>query len=301
MGRQQDIRDTITAQLIDAIERGTIPWRRPWKLSANSGAPSNVVSRRCYRGVNPFILQLSADRHGFQSRYWGTFKQWNGLGCNVRKGQKGTRITFSTPLEKITHDKKGEEHKSKFWILREFVVFNAEQCVGAERFHVGEEQVSREQLDERVDAAQQVVDATGAEIHHGGDRAFYSPSTDSIHMPHRNSFQPQGYFETLFHELAHWTEHSGRTNWDRSRPGNTYAAGELRAELAACYLSNEVGLPCQQEADNHAAYLAHWLGEMRQDSSFIFRVSAQASRAADFVLACSQGCSSLTEQEAVAT
>jgi antirestriction protein ArdC len=301
MGRQQDLRRTITAQLIEAIERGTVPWRRPWKLSANSGAPSNVVSRRPYRGVNPFILQLSADSHGFQSRYWGTFKQWNDLGCNVRKGQKGTRITFSTPLERTSHDKKGEEHKSRFWILREFIVFNAEQCAGTDRFHVSEEPVSREQLDERFDAAQRVVDATGAEIHHGGDRAFYSPSTDSIHMPHRTSFPPEGYFETLFHELAHWTEHSGRTNWDRSKPGNTYAAGELRAELAACYLSNEVGLPCQQGADHHAAYLAHWLGEMRQDSSFIFRVSAEAGRATDFVLTSSRDCSSLTEQEAVAT
>jgi len=301
MGRQQDLRDAITTRLIEAIERGTIPWRRPWKLSTNSGAPCNVVSRRCYRGVNPLILQLMAEGQGFQSRYWGTFKQWNGLGCQVRKGQKGTRLTFSTPLEKIAYDEKGEELKSRFWILREFTVFNAEQCIGAERLHVGEEPVSCEQLDERFGAAQRVVDATGAEIHHGGDRAFYSPSTDTIHMPHRTSFKPEGYFETLFHELAHWTEHSGRTNWDRSKPANTYAAGELRAELAACYLSNELGLPCQQRQENHAAYLAHWLGAMRQDSSFIFRITAHASRAADFVLAPGRECSSLTEQEAVAT
>jgi antirestriction protein ArdC len=284
MSKQQELRESITNQIIAAIEGGSLPWRRPWSISANAGAPCNSITRRLYRGVNPFVLQLSADRQGFRSRFWATFRQWQSIGCSVMKGQKGTQITFSTPITKTTTDKKGEEQEEKFWILRPFTVFNAEQTSGAERFHVGDEPVSIEELDHRFDEAQRVVEATEARIVHGGDRAFYRPETDTIHMPNRSQFKGADYFDTLFHELSHWTEQPSRLNWDRSKAANTYAAGELRAELAACYLSNQLGLPSEHLVSNHAAYLQHWLEQMRENPSFIFRISAQASKAADFIM-----------------
>jgi antirestriction protein ArdC len=299
MNKQQELRESITNQIIAAIEAGTLPWRRPWSISANAGAPCNATNRRLYRGVNPFVLQLSADRQGFRSRFWATFRQWQSIGCAVMKGQHGTRVTFSTPITKTTTDKAGEEQEEKFWILRAFTVFNAEQCAGAERFHVGDEPVSNDELDSRFSEAQRVVEATEATIIHGGDRAFYRPENDTIYMPHRTQFREADYFDTLFHELAHWTEQSARLMWDRSKPGNTYAAGELRAELAACYLSNELGLPSEHLVTNHAAYLQHWLEQMRENPSFIFRISAQASKAADFVLSFSCKTEPV-EEEAVA-
>jgi putative DNA primase/helicase len=118
-------------------------------------------------------------------------------------------------------------------------------------------------------------------------------------MPLRTQFKEADYFDTLFHELAHWTEQPTRTNWDRAKPGNTYAAGELRAELAACYLSNELGLPSEHLLTNHAAYLQHWLEQMRENPSFIFRISAQASKASDFILSFSRKTEPV-EEEAVA-
>jgi antirestriction protein ArdC len=299
MSKQQELRESITNQIIAAIEGGSLPWRRPWSISANAGAPCNASSRRLYRGVNPMVLQLSADRQGFRSRFWATFRQWQSIGCSVMKGQKGTQITFSTPITKTTIDRKGDEQEEKFWILRAFTVFNAEQCAGAERFHVGDEPVSNDELDHRFDEAQRVVEATEAKICHGGDRAFYVPETDTIHMPNRTQFKEADYFDTLFHELGHWTEQSARLNWDRSRAGNTYAAGELRAELAAVYLSNQLGLPSEHLVSNHAAYLQHWLEQMRENPSFIFRVSAQASKATDYIMSFSRKPEPV-EEEAVA-
>ena len=299
MSKQQELRESITNQIIASIESGTLPWRRPWSISANAGSPCNASTRRLYRGVNPFVLQLAADRLGFRSRFWATFRQWQSIGCAVMKGQHGTRVTFSTPITKTTTDKAGEEQEEKFWILQPFTVFNAEQCAGAERFHVGDEPVSNEDLDHRFDEAQRVVEATEAKIFHGGDRAFYRPETDTIHMPIRTQFKEADYFDTLFHELGHWSEQSCRLNWDRSKPGNTYAAGELRAELAACYLSNELGLPSEHLLTNHAAYLQHWLEQMRENPSFIFRISAQASKAADFIMSFSRTPEPV-EEEAIA-
>ena len=83
------------------------------------------------------------------------------------------------------------------------------------------------------------------------------------------------------HELSHWAE--VRTGWDHGKQG--YAMGELAAEVAASYLSTELGIPQGETLDNHAAYLQSWLKEMRNDPAYIFKASTQASRAADYLLA----------------
>ena len=82
MPNQNDIRQAITNQIIAALESGSVPpWRRPWRLGKNAGAPANVVSKRSYRGLNPILLDLaSAEKHGFTSKWWGTFNQWKSTG-----------------------------------------------------------------------------------------------------------------------------------------------------------------------------------------------------------------------------
>jgi len=68
-----------------------------------------------------------------------------------------------------------------------------------------------------IEQAEAFVAATGASIHHGGDRAFYRPATDSIHLPPREAFigtktstPAEAYLSTLCHELCHWTSHESR-------------------------------------------------------------------------------------------
>jgi len=63
MANQNDVRQAITNQIISALESGSVPpWRRPWKLGKNAGAPANVVSKRSYRGLNPILLSLHGCR-----------------------------------------------------------------------------------------------------------------------------------------------------------------------------------------------------------------------------------------------
>jgi antirestriction protein ArdC len=64
--------------------------------------------------------------------------------------------------------------------------------------------------------------------------------------------------------------------------------GELIAELGGCFLCGELGLPTADNLGNHAAYLQNWLSGMANDPRFIFKASAQASRAVDFLLAFSR-------------
>jgi antirestriction protein ArdC len=95
---------------------------------------------------------------------------------------------------------------------------------------------------------------------------------------YRTALAPaNAYYETLLHELAHFSE--VRTGWNYRDQG--YAMGELAAEMAASYLATELGVPQGETLENHASYLGSWLKEMKDDPSYIFKASTQASRAAD--------------------
>jgi antirestriction protein ArdC len=82
----------------------------------------------------------------------------------------------------------------------------------------------------------------------------------------------------MFHELAHWSEK--RLGWEDS-----YAMGELVAEMSACFVASELRIPQSGDfLEQHTAYLASWLTKLESDPKFIFRASTAASKASDFLL-----------------
>lgn len=277
-----DLRKQITGQIVEALESGNLPpWRKPWNNDPAAGFPTNALTHRNYRGINPLLLDLSGMKQGFQSRFWATFRQWKELGAWVKRGARGTRIIFFRPLEKTQTNDEGEEETEKIFLMRSFVVFNAEQVDGTnlEQFRVGTKPATPALPDTRFDEADEVVAATDADIRFGGNRAFYRPSEDFIQMPLREQFKTAGqFYETLFHEFVHWSE--SRRKWE-----GTYELGELIAEIGSCYLSAELHIPHGEDMGNHVAYLKGWLKAMKADSNFIFRASSEASKAADFILA----------------
>lgn len=282
----QKIRSEITNQIITALESGSLPpWRKPWSSDHNAGMPKNVVSGDLYSGVNPLLLQLASEKHRFQSRYWGTFKQWEQLGGKVMrrpslvpKGQWGTKIVFCKAVTK----KKGHDEEETYFLLRTYTVFCIDQVEGVhlDYLRVGHNTDTCKEPSNVHEEADALIAATEADIRHGGNQAYYDLAKDYIQVPNRDQFSGAAYYEVLFHEYIHWAEHSNRLNWDRE--GNGYALGELIAEIGACYLCSELGIPTNDE--NHHAYLDGWLRKMKQDSSFIFKASSQASKAADFIM-----------------
>lgn len=304
MSSQNELRTAITAQIVDALTAGGLPpWRQPWKADRNCGTPTNVVSKRNYTGINPLLLAIAAQKHGFQSRWWGTFNQWKQLGGQVKArpshlppGRWGTQIVFCRPISKTETTPEGEEQDKTFFFLKTYTVFNLDQVEGAslDRLRAGNAPLTAADTHARHEEADRVISATWADIRHGGDRAFYSPSGDFIQLPHRRQFDRiEGYYQTAGHELSHWAEHPARLNVDRSKPENSYAFLELVAELGGCYLMGELGLPTGEDLTNHAAYLKSWLAGMKNDTRFIFRAAAQASRAVDHILSYSR-----TQEEA---
>src|SRR5437763_128007 len=100
MSHQAEIRSQVNEKIIAALSKGLAPWRKPWVANGNAGNPANAVSGRSYRGINPLLLQLAAMDKGFCSKWWGTYRQWQSLGGQVKKGQRGTRIVFWSPITK---------------------------------------------------------------------------------------------------------------------------------------------------------------------------------------------------------
>jgi len=158
-----DLRKHVTDQIIEALIFGTIPWRKPWtNLMAQ-----NAVSKNRYRGINVLLLQVASQNNNFGSHLWASFKQWNDLGCRIKKGSKSTQIVFYKTLTR-TETVKGEEVKTEIPLLRHYSVFNLDQVEGPE--HLKAPQTPTEPEWGR---AEESVFATGADIRFGGNKASY--------------------------------------------------------------------------------------------------------------------------------
>lgn len=299
MPTQSELRSQITNQIVQALEGDLIPWRQPWK-NRGPRRHSNLVSGKAYSGINPLLLELRSLHLGLASRHWATWDQWKKLGCHIKQrpshvepGRWAAQVVFFKPVSKITVDERtGEEKKSSFPLLRTYNVFNVEQVEGEFIDAVRKSEENSEPAGPDYEAAEHLIEASGAEIVFGGDRACYhrplphgswpSHSTgDYIEMPNRSQFNRIGsYYETALHELAHWSD--CRLAFDHEKAG--YPFCELVAEISSCYLTTELGIPNGENIENHHAYLKHWLDAMKADSSFIIRASSHASKITDFLL-----------------
>jgi len=299
MPSQQQIRSEITQQIITAIEKGCMPWKRPWQQSRNSGRPTSVASGKPYQGINPLLLQLHADKFGFQSKWYSTYQGWQQLGGQVKgrpndvqPGQWAARAVLYRPFTTTEHDKDtGKEIEEQHFMLRYFSLFNADQVEGCDYLKATEPQ-GQQQIEPDYEPAEQLLQKCGATFRIHGDKAYYRLPTpegswpnhtagDFVVLPPKASFAKIGsYYSTAAHELAHWSE--VRTGWDHYKQG--YALGELAAEIGSCYVTAELGIPNDEPLDNHAAYVKSWLDAMKGDPSYIFKASKQASKVTDYLM-----------------
>jgi antirestriction protein ArdC len=279
-----DLYDTVTRQIIAALEAGTPPWVCPWRRDPQEMVPRNAASGRPYRGVNVLLLSLRLQASGYVHNRWLTFNQARALGAHVRAGERGTQVVFFKLHEVEREPRAANEDTPKVVpLLRSFTVFNVDQVDGLEADPVDAASNDTTSWDPCA-AADQLIAASGASIRHGGNRAFYSPAEDVIQLPAPGAFlNAEHYYSTALHELTHWTGHPSRCNrpLGRRHGMEAYAFEELVAELGSAFLTNHCGLPGQL---NHASYIASWLEALRNDRRLIFTAASHAQRAADFLL-----------------
>jgi hypothetical protein len=136
--------------------------------------------------------------------------------------------------------------------------------------------------------AEHLIKNSGAVIHLDSDAAYYEVDQDVIHCPHRSSFKTTtSYYQTVLHELSHWTGHSSRLNrtFGENKQTREYAFEELVAELASCFLVDRLEIPdAAAEMPRNASYLSTWLACPESDERFIHRASVAAQRATEYLL-----------------
>ena len=293
---QNEIRQSITNSIIESLKKGKIPWRKPWSGIDGPRTPMNFVTKRRYSGINIPILWAASQERGYDVDYYATFNQWKSIGASVKKGEKAVHVVLFKPVKKTVKDEDGTERLEQFPILRVFPVFSIHSVQGGGVDKLLNQPVGPVFEHEQREEFLRVVDATKADVRYGGSKAVYYRDADYIGMPEEGRFESfPAFAETLAHELGHWTEK--RLDWT-----GTYSAGELRSELTAVFVSSTM-MDISQNLSNHTAYIGSWLQALENDPKAIFRASAAASKAADYILKFSQpqGESVDESQEAMVT
>lgn len=266
--------DIVTERILAELEKGEVPWRKPWRTRP----PANLISKKPYRGINVFLLAFA----GYGSQFWLTFRQAQALGGNVRRGEHGTKIVFWKCNTRETESADGEieEHKSAF--LRYYTVFNLEQTEGLKA-------LLRLPPAFPIEPAEKIVKGMpNPPAFEQDSLAAYIPSRDMVTMPSRAAFGSQAeYYSTLFHELTHSTGHSkrlGREGIEKIQPfgSEDYSKEELVAEMGSAMLCGVAGIE-QATISNSAAYLQSWAKRLKADSRLIVSAARAAQEAADYI------------------
>ena len=290
--KQQARRDhyqEVTDRIVSASEDGRKPWVRPWDENACGGpqAPFNPTTGKRYHGINVLLLGMSPPAFETGDPRWMTYKQASEKKWQVRKGDKSTGIFFFKPLKVEGEEQDGDSGEDgpgsrMIALMRSYCVFHASQVEGIPSYKAP---TIEEAPWTRPEAANIILTNSRAVVRIGGDRAFYSPSTDHIQLPPEHAFTgaPE-WAATALHELGHWTGHPTRLNRDlQNKFGSAgYAMEELRAELASAFVGAELGLPT--DIPQHASYIGSWIKSLKNDKREIFRAAADAQKIADMQL-----------------
>ena len=279
--------EDVTAYIVAEMEKGFVPWVKPWDTSGISlGLPRSAATRKTYSGINVLTLWDAVITRGFAAQEWLTFRQALGLGGHVRKGERGTTICYADSFVPQSERERAQEQgddPSAVPFLKRFTVFNVEQCEGLPA-HIAAP-VTWTPGNGDFSAADALILATDADIREGGGEAYYHQGEDFIRLPPPAAFISAADFVcTACHELGHWTGHPSRLARDlRHRFGSSaYAREELIAELTSAFLSAHLNIMPQIR---HHNYLSHWLAILKEDARAIFHAASQASKATDFLLA----------------
>lgn len=283
-----NVYEIITQRILDEINKGTLPWHRPWK-TVDGEEPTNLSSRKAYRGLNRFLLSLVP----YERPFFVTYKQAQEMGGNVKQGEKGHQVIFwKRELYNKKNETTGESETVNGFLLRYYTVFNIAQCDGLEKWTPTKPEYNPVDLlpIERAESIARHYPSAPAVRYKAQSRAYYSPSDDTIVLPERWQFiSPAEYYSTLFHELTHSTGHKDRLNrstlTDLVCFGDTnYSKEELVAELGAAFLCGEAGIENEAALKNSAAYIDGWRRKLSQDSRLIIQAASHAQKAADHIL-----------------
>jgi antirestriction protein ArdC len=284
---RSDIYTRVTNCIVAELERGVRPWLKPWNAENAAGRITRPLryNGTPYQGINILMLWGAAELSGYSCPFFLTFQQARELGGNVRKGEHGSPVVYASKFKTTDTGEDGQTVEQEIPFLKQYTVFNAEQCDGLPGHFYQLAEPPKQQI-ERIAHADEFFARTKAQIRHGGNMAYYAMGADYVQMPPLQAFRDaESHAATLAHELTHWTRHPSRLvrEFGRKRWGDDgYAMEELVAELGSAFLCADLRITPEVRED-HASYLQNWLTVLRGDKRAIFSAASHASRAVEFL------------------
>lgn len=290
----------VTNQIVDLLESQKLSWNKPWiTLTKDGKRAHNAGSGREYSGLNQILLSIRQTRSNYPFSGWLTFKQVQDRGGRVISGNKASsvfhfKLLFSDNMgrkhepEQVLQMSLNEQQElelKKQLLLHYYNVFNLAQTSGlAKTFYALNEQPSLTEVEKDDKVEKLIVNTTARIIHMVANEACYNYVNDVIFLPDRNQFKGTvPYYETVLHELAHWTGHKTRLNRSLKNVfgSDEYAKEELIAELCSAFLCADLGF--SMSISNSAAYIQDWIRVLKEDSHCIFKAIKGAEEAARLI------------------
>lgn len=263
--------EMITNSIIEKLEEGTIPWKKPF----NQDIAYNWKTQKAYRGINNLLLDGGE---------YATFKQIKEAGGTVKKGEKSHLVVFWKMVEKEDEENPGE--MINIPVLRYYRVFR----VGNQTKGIEEKQEHKAYNHNPIEEAENIIknykDKPKYTNVSGG--AWYKPLIDTVNVPSKMDFENiHHYYSVLFHESIHSTGHTTRLNREGITKTNKfgsiqYSKEELVAEIGASMLCGVCGIN-NETIDNNAAYIQNWLQKLKNDNTFVVSAAQKAQKASDYI------------------
>jgi len=211
----------ITDKIIAELEAGRVPWVQPWGTAAAKAPldmPKNAATQRRYSGINVLILWGAVIEGGFAGQCWLTFRQALGLGCNVRKGERGTTVVYAdrfTPDEERRRAERDGDEPYAIPFLKRFTVFNTDQCENLPKeLATAPEPVAQGLILPHVES---LICRDGRRLPHRRRAGILQPHSRFHSGPTaRGFFEPINFHRTAIHEVSHWAGAAHRLGRDLS-------------------------------------------------------------------------------------
>ena len=276
---KKDIYEMVTDRIIEQLEKGYIPWQKPW-TGVHDGA-YNRISNKPYSLLNQMLLSKTGE--------YASFKQWTELGGHIRKGEKAEIGTFWKIQQIEEENEDGEKIIKQLPLLRYYNVFHISQVEGVEPKSIDLNELQPIEEAERIKTEYMQREHIKI-LEKVTDKAFYSPSLDYIQVPCKEQYQNiEEFYSTLFHEMTHSTGHKNRLDREDVKDcmyfgSENYSKEELCAELGSAFLINKLGIASSKSFNNSTAYIQSWLRVLKNDKKFIISASSRAEKAVKYIL-----------------
>jgi len=286
--------EIITNKIIEALDKGTIPWVSPYTGKNHQ----NFISKHEYSGVNALLLNAISFERGYSSPYWVTYKQAKERGWNIKKGAKSALVTFwkeytgsltSSNIEETTINENGVEEKTvnkseRKFVLRYYTIFNLDEVEGCEIPKDDTKDTDFTVIANTVSIPSDYCKNQGINVEKTLNGAsFYAPLTDSIGIA---PVKPEFFVPVFAHECVHSTGHKKRLDRFGDEIFNEkseYSFEELIAEIGSAMLCSQMGI--EFSIENSASYVSGWAKFLKEDKkTAIVRASAKAQKAVEFIL-----------------